>query len=230
MNSPPLCHPTPAAISRNWPWLPVGTAAAYILARRGIAVTLFEAGARIYDDPRAGTIHPPTLELFAGVGVTPVMLVQGYVVRNYHYRDRRTGLVADFDLSALADDTTYPFRLMLEQHKICAILRGLLQTEFPQHPLLLEHRVESVTQDASGVAAVVETPAGRETFRGRYMLGCDGGRSHVRKSMAVEFEGFTYDERFLILSTRYDFEPAGYALTNYIADPRQWCALFKVPG
>ena len=48
--------------------------------------------------------------------------------------------------------------------------------------------------------------------------------------MNVQFEGFTYDERFLILSTRYDFQPHGYALTNYIADPVQWCATFKVPG
>ena len=51
------------------------------------------------------------------------------------------------------------------------------------------------------------------------MIGCDGGRSQVRKSMDVEFEGFTYDERFLILSTPYDFGALGYAFTNYIADP-----------
>ena len=85
-------------------------------------------------------------------------------------------------------------------------------------------------QDGTGVVADIETPHGMKTLRGRYMLGCGGGRSQVRKSMNVEFEGFTYDERFLILSTRYDFEPFGYALTNYIADPEQWCALFKVPG
>jgi 3-(3-hydroxy-phenyl)propionate hydroxylase len=48
--------------------------------------------------------------------------------------------------------------------------------------------------------------------------------------MAVEFSGFTYEERFLVLSTRYDFGQHGYALTNYIADPDEWCALFKVPG
>lgn len=209
---------------------PVGYSAAYALARRGIPFTLLEAGDKIFDDPRAGTIHPPTLELFATLGVTPVMLAQGYTVRNYHYRDRRTGLVADFDLGALADDTPYPQRLMLEQHKICAILRDLVLNEFPQHPVLLEHRVADVSQNATGVTAQVETPSGPRTLRGRYMLGCDGGRSQVRKSMGVDFEGFTYDERFLILSTRYDFEPFGYALTNYIADPEQWCALFKVPG
>ena len=94
----------------------------------------------------------------------------------------------------------------------------------------MEHRVAAVAQDGDGVTATVETPGGTTTFRGRWMIGCDGGRSQVRKSMKVEFSGFTYEERFLILSTRYDFEPFGYALTNYVADPDEWCALFKVPG
>jgi 3-(3-hydroxy-phenyl)propionate hydroxylase len=208
---------------------PVGLTAALNLARRGIAVTVLEAGDKIFDDPRAGTIHPPTLEMFADSGVTDAMLARGYIVRNYQYRDRRTGVVADFDLGALADDTPYPYRLMLEQHKICAILLDKLKA-YPHCEVRMEHRVASVTQDGDGVTATVEPPQSSATFRGAWMIGCDGGRSQVRKSMNVDFSGFTYEERFLILSTRYDFAPHGYALTNYIADPDEWCALFKVPG
>jgi len=208
---------------------PVGLTAALNLVRRGVAVIVLEAGDRIADDPRAGTIHPPTLELFATVGVTEAMLARGYVVRNYQYRDRRTGVVADFDLGALADDTPYPFRLMLEQHKICGILIEMLKA-YPECRLLMEHRVTQVTQHGDEVTATVATPAGETSFRADWMIGCDGGRSQVRKSMQVEFSGFTYEERFLVLSTRYDFAPHGYALTNYIADPDEWCALFKVPG
>ena len=208
---------------------PVGLTAALNLARRGIPVTVLEAGAKIFDDPRAGTIHPPTLEMFSELGVTDRMLARGYIVRNYQYRDRRTGVVADFDLAVLADDTRYPYRLMLEQHKICYILLDLLKA-YPDCEVLMQHRVTDVTQDGDGVTAGVETPGGTKTLRGAWMIGCDGGRSQVRKSMNVQFSGFTYPERFLILSTRYDFERFGYALTNYIADPDEWCALFKVPG
>ncbi|MBM3607749.1 MAG: hypothetical protein FJX29_04725, partial [Alphaproteobacteria bacterium] len=208
---------------------PIGYTVALILARQGIPFTLLEAGDKVFDDPRAGTIHPPSLELFAGLGVTPIMLERGYVVGNYHYRDRKTGVVADFDLGVLADETPFPFRLMLEQHKICYILQDLLK-QHSGHEILLRHRVSSVTQDASGVTAQVETPDGFRIFHGRYMIGCDGGRSQVRKSMNVAFDGFTYPERFLILSTRHDFAQYGYAFTNYIADPEEWCALFKVPG
>jgi 3-(3-hydroxy-phenyl)propionate hydroxylase len=157
------------------------------------------------------------------------MLARGYIVRNYQYRDRRTGVIADFDLGVLAGDTPYPYRLMLEQHKICYILLDLLKS-YPGSGVLMEHRVAGVTQDGDGVTATVETPVGSRAFHANWMIGCDGGRSQVRKSMNVAFSGFTYEERFLILSTSYDFEPFGYALTNYVADPEEWCALFKVPG
>jgi 3-(3-hydroxy-phenyl)propionate hydroxylase len=208
---------------------PVGFTVALNLARRGIPFTLLEGGNKIFDDPRAGTIHPPTLEMFEEIGVTKLFLERGFTVNNYHYRDRREGLIADFDLNVLKDDTPFPFRLMLEQHKICYILRDLLK-DYSGHEILMEHRVTNVEQDGSGVTATVETPAGVKTFRGRYMIGCDGGRSQVRKSMGVNFDGFTYGERFLVLSTRYDFGKFGYAITNYIADPVEWCAMFKVPG
>jgi 3-(3-hydroxy-phenyl)propionate hydroxylase len=208
---------------------PVGLTAALNLARHGIAVTVLEAGNRIFDDPRAGTIHPPTLEMFTDSGVTDAMLARGYIVRNYQYRDRRAGVVADFDLGALADDTPYPYRLMLEQHKICYILLDLLK-QYPHCDVLMEHRVAAAKQDGDRVTVAVETPSGATTLRAPWLIGCEGGRSQVRKSMQVDFSGFTYEERFLVLSTRYDFSQFGYALTNYIADPEEWCALFKVPG
>ena len=139
---------------------PVGLTAALNLARRGIPVTVLEAGTKIFDDPRAGTIHPPTLEMFADSGVTDTMLARGYIVRNYQYRDRRTGVVADFDLGALADDTPYPYRLMLEQHKICYILLDKLK-QYPHSEVLMEHRVAGVAQNGDGATATVETPADR---------------------------------------------------------------------
>jgi len=208
---------------------PVGYTAALNLAHYGIPFTMLEADSVILDDPRAGTIHPPTMEMFERLGVTKTMIERGYVVRNYHYRDRKTGLVADFDLGVLSEETPYPYRLMLEQHKVSNIVNDALK-EFDGHEILREHTVENVTQDDTGVTVEVSSPDGPKTFRGRYLIGTDGGRSQVRKSMNVDFDGFTFPERFLVVTTPYDFAEAGYAFTNYIADPEEWCALFKVPG
>jgi 3-(3-hydroxy-phenyl)propionate hydroxylase len=87
--------------------------------------------------------------------------------------------------------------------------------------------VEDVTQDPSGVTV---TTADGQAFTGDYVIGADGGRSVVRKSQDIDFEGFTYQERFLVITTTSDFEQKGFAYSCYVSDPREWCALFKVPG
>ena len=208
---------------------PIGFTVALNLAHYGIPFTLLEADHEISEDPRAGTIHPPTLEMFNRLGLTETFIERGYVVRNYHYRDRKQGLIAEFDLGLLSAYTDYPFRLMLEQHKVSHIISDRLG-EFDNHQVRHRHKVISVDQDDDGVTAEAETPDGIKTIRGRYVIGCDGGRSQVRRSMNVDFKGFTFPERFLVVSTPYDFAAHGYAFTNYIADPEEWCALFKVPG
>jgi 3-(3-hydroxy-phenyl)propionate hydroxylase len=207
----------------------VGYSAALKLSRMGIPFTLFEASEEIFEDPRAGTIHPPTLELFATLGLADAMIERGYKVGHFHYRDRKEGLIADFDLGVLADETPYPYRLMLEQHKLSRLIDAEIE-HGDATQILRSHRVLDVHQDDTGVSAEVATPHGVETFQGRYMIGCDGGRSQVRKAMGVDFKGVTFRERFLVMTTRFDFAAEGYALTNYIADPDEWCALFKLPG
>jgi len=53
----------------------------------------------------------------------------------------------------------------------------------------------------------------------------------VRKALDIEFEGYTFPERFLVLTTPYDFAAErGYCFRNYIADPEAWTNLFKVAG
>ena len=65
-----------------------------------------------------------------------------------------------------------------------------------------------------------------------YVIGCDGGRSTVRKLADIEFEGFTYPERFIKIATTFDFATVNPNLCfrNYFSDPDEWCNLFKVRG
>ena len=51
----------------------------------------------------------------------------------------------------------------------------------------------------------------------------------MRKTLGVEFEGFTWPEQFLVVSTPYDFAQHGFTLNAYIADPVEWAAVFKMP-
>ena len=119
----------------------------------------------IKDDPRAGTIHPPSLEMFETLGVAETMIERGYIVRNYHYRDRKTGLVANFDLGVLAEDTPFPYRLMLEQHKVSGIVHDALQ-KHNDFSILRQHTVNNVTQSRDTASG--STPDGPKSIRGRY--------------------------------------------------------------
>lgn len=205
---------------------PSGATAALMLARQGIPVTLIERHDQPFEDPRAATIHPPTLELYAESGVTEALLARGIVAPIWHFRGRAEGVVAAFDLGVLADETPYPFRLQCEQHKLVAILLEKLAA-FPHAEIRWGETIEDVVQDADGVTARL---ASGEELRGAWIVGADGGRSVVRKSQGIGFEGFTYPERFLVVTTTHDFGRDGYAVTNYVSDPEAWCALFNVPG
>ena len=86
-----------------------------------------------------------------------------------------------------------------------------------------------MTQAEGSVAVEVRGSEGIKTHAGSYLIGADGGRSGVRKRCDIPFEGFTWPERFVVLTTPYDFEAArGYCYRSYFADPGGWCNCFKV--
>jgi 3-(3-hydroxy-phenyl)propionate hydroxylase len=76
---------------------------------------------------------------------------------------------------------------------------------------------------------VADTPDGEQTFKGSWVIGADGGGSIVRKSADIEFEGFTYPEKFALISTPYDLGQHGFTDTAYISHPIEWCAVFRLP-
>src|SRR5438094_5056733 len=206
---------------------PVGSVAAVACARFGHHVTLLEAQERVDDSPRASTTQPPTLEILAELGLIDEYIAQGLVSRTFQFWDRPTlRLIAEFDFERLRGETAYPYVVQTEQHKLAlmAIARLAAMSNAKVH---MATAVLGLVQDATGVT--VRTESGE--LRADYVIGCDGGRSTVRKALGIEFEGFTWPERFLVITTAFDFEAAiGCCYRNYMADPEEWTNLFKVAG
>lgn len=211
---------------------PVGMTTALALAKSGIPVTVFDALAEIPTDHRASTLHPSTLMMVEDLGMTPELVRRGIESPLFQFRDRVSGdIVAEFDYGHISDVLKYPYALQVEQHKTIEVARDIA-LGLDTFELVREREVTELSQDDDGVEVTVKSPDGAlETHRGRFLIGCDGGRSIVRKVLDIDFPGFTWEERFIIVSTYYDFEEAaGYRYRNYVAHPEQWCALIKVPG
>ena len=210
---------------------PVGAVAALSLARQGIAVAAVEPLACSASDLRASTFHCPTLEILDRLGASQTLFAHGLKAPVYQYRDRQSGEVFAFDLGEIADRTPFPYRIQCEQHRVTADIVVQLGGETSAQ-LLHGQRVLFIEQDDDGVTAYVEGFAAVERWRARFLVAADGAGSVVRKVLGLQFPGFTYDEKFLCLSTSHSIETAfeNLSLVNYISDPDEWMVLLRVPG
>jgi len=207
---------------------PAGLVGATILARAGVPVTVLEAEPSLPLNLRASTFHPPTLDMLDDLDAAQPLIDQGLKAPRLQFRDRPTGLIAEFDFGLIGDLTRHPYRVQCEQFCLNQALLDKLQ-QMPAADIRFDSEVVGVEQNADGVTAMLR---GGESVTGRYLIGADGATSAVRDSTGISFEGFTWPERFLVVSTPFDFTRPfpDLCLVNYVADPEEWYFLLKVPG
>ena len=105
---------------------PVGLTAAFLLARAGLPVTLFERETEVLKDYRASTFHPPTLDLLEDTGISDALVRMGIKCPIVQYRSWAEGKIAEFDHGLLKNDTRHPYRLQCEQYKLSGHLFEML--------------------------------------------------------------------------------------------------------
>ena len=208
---------------------PVGLVAAAHLVRQGVPVTVLESGSELSTESRASTFHPPTLDMLHELGAAQPLIAQGLIAPKLQYRSRREGVIAQFDFGDIADLTGHPYRLQAEQFKLTRILLEQLQ-KWPEFEIEFDATLEHVEQDENGVNAHVRRGTSLETHSEPWLIGADGARSVVRNALNIEFEGFTWPERFLVVSTPFDYDSVFPDLVsvNYFADPVCWHFLLRV--
>lgn len=204
---------------------PVGFSTALGLARAGIKVTVIEAEEKINGSPRAMVYFPVTLEFLEKLGMIEDAHEVG--VRNdvLQIIYRHTGETIKLTPAVIKNDTKYPYQLHFGQDVLAAIVHKRLRT-MPGTEVRFHTRLTGIAQDATGVTASVSTAKGRQELRCDWLVGCDGGRSGVRKALNLSFEGHTWLERFVANNIYFDeFEQHGFRYANFYCDPVRWAVI-----
>src|SRR5438034_2828578 len=144
---------------------------------------------------RAGGLHSRTIEVLDQRGIADRFLAQGKVMQ-----------VAGFAMNPL-DISDFPTRhnygLALIQERVERTLAAWVDEL--KVPIYREREVTGFAQDDSGVD--VEVSDGR-SLRAKYLVGCDGGRSLVRKKAGIDFPGWDPSISYLIAEVEMTEEPA----------------------
>lgn len=143
---------------------------------------------------RAGGLHARTIEVFDQRGIADRFLAEGELAQAAGFS------MIPLDISDFP--TRHPYALALWQNHIERIMAGWV-TELAV-PIHRGVEVAGFTQDESGVE--VELSDGR-SLRAQYLVGCDGGRSLIRKAAGIGFPGWDATASSLIAEVDWAEEP-----------------------
>lgn len=179
---------------------PTGLALAALLTAEGASVRIVDRLPDRVHESRALAIQPRTLEVLAGLGVSAELVARGNRgARVVMHFPRRTVAANLFELGL--DDTAYPYLLFLSQ----AVTEDVLGAHLAAQGVTVERRVELVDlrQDPDGVTCEL-AGSDEPRCRARFVVGCDGQRSTVRRLAGIRFGGSAYPQTFVLADVEAD--------------------------
>jgi len=184
------------------PWViivgagPSGLLLGLLLAQRGIAVHLIDQTEKLDEQPRATHYAMPAVSELRRAGVTGDMRAAGFIPNTICWRKLDGTYLTGLDSSVFGD---HPDRMIcLPLNKLGQILYDHLK-RCPSAMVSWGQKVVSVGQDEKTAWVDVDTPEGRKTLHAKYIVGCDGANSQVRRSLFgdLNFPGKTWDEQIV---------------------------------
>jgi 2-polyprenyl-6-methoxyphenol hydroxylase-like FAD-dependent oxidoreductase len=175
-----------------------GLTLAIDLARRHVDFVLVDKIEGPFSGSRGKGIQPRTLEIFEALGVADRMVAAGGLYPPQRKYRADGGYDEQPSTEGMAPTPAEPYNLplMLPQYLTEGVLRERL-AELGHAPRF-GHELTGFEQDGEGVAARLATAGGATTARARYLVGADGGRSFVRKALAIDFPGESMKMRAMV--------------------------------
>lgn len=180
---------------------PVGAVFANLLARRGLDVAVVERMADVYDKPRAIALDHEALRVFQAIGLA------GYMDASIAPHNGTHFLGVDGEIIKTFDPMPPPYPLgwipnaTFVQPDAERAMREKL-AGYSNADVFLSATGLSLTQDRTSMSLSVRRDDGREfCLRARYLVGCDGANSFVRKQIGAALEDLAFDEWWMVVDT-----------------------------
>jgi 2-polyprenyl-6-methoxyphenol hydroxylase-like FAD-dependent oxidoreductase len=175
---------------------PTGLTLAAQLHALGAAVRIVDRQLDRVHESRALAVQPRTLEVLRGLGIAQTLVERGNDASELRlHAGKRVVAVRLFDVGL--EDTAYPFLLFISQAETEAVLIEHLAEQAIQ----VERGVELLEflSDEEGVRCTLRHGDERtERLHARYLAGCDGAHSSVRRGAGIPFEGGAYPQTFVL--------------------------------
>ncbi len=183
---------------------PTGLMLACDLVRRGITCRVIDQEPTYHIGSRARGLSPRSMELFDDLGLIEEIFANGSRRIGTRFYDGDSRIIREVTMASNpaaqpTPDVPYRNSPVISQHRTEAILRDYLGRYNVE--VELDSTLTSLTQDAASVVASVQHADKMEEIRARYLVGCDGGSSTVRKSAGISFQGETWEEGYLFLGS-----------------------------
>ncbi len=173
---------------------PTGLVLAAELLRHGVTACLIDSAAGPSELSRAVAVHARSLEMFDDMGMADRLIAVGTQITRFNVFAGNQRLV-QLDMDRL--EGPFPYILGVSQAQTEAVLRE--QLEILGLETQYQTKLVSLTQTPTGVNADIQWPDGQiRPLRCRWLVGCDGAHSRVRKAVNIAFEGEQYPESFLL--------------------------------
>lgn len=203
---------------------PTGMLLAAELARADIGARIVDKGPHPVGESRAFGVVARTLEIFDELGIAEEAIQRGSRLNSMNLYDGGRSL-ARFDMSGL--DSPFPFILGLPQYETEALLGELAEGlgVRVERPLALA----ALEQDTDEVTATLSRPDGEtEKCRAKWVVGCDGAHSAVRRKAGFSHAGPDLKSRFALLDARAELDLTEDGVHVFF-HPEGALALFPLP-
>lgn len=211
---------------------PVGATLANLLGQEGLSVLVLEREASVYHQPRAGHMDGEVVRVFQGIGLADAILEHAYVNPGMQFQNAAGEVILDWPRPPEPGLEGWHPSYRFHQPALETCLRQGL-SRMPGVNVLLRHEMES----ARDLGGHVELNArsldggGVSSFRARYVVGCDGARSGVRKVMGVALEDMKSHQQWLVIDVQFkDGEDTLPAKTIQYCDPARPVTMAKMVG